>query len=135
MFYFLYNFTHFLLYLDLFLIVRNPFYPQWKRVNYYKIMSIALIIIVLLTSQFAVEDKPMYLLVAMFIGVLNFFVSLVFLIIIIRNISIQGTSSELYKRVCTRYLTIFIIFSSQYLIIYRDYLHFKYLEKLGSKEC
>ena len=70
-------------------------------------------------------NKERFLKVANILALIMFILTLLFLIRIFITLGSQGTSNDIASRVKKRYLSLFIVFTSQYLIVGSSLLNFR----------
>lgn len=126
----LYTFLNFLLYVDLFWIIKNPFYPQCQRNSRYKMATglVCFLVIseLIVTANFhlSLESNDIKDINSVsFIQEVIFFlicisfaiISLVLLIKICKQLSRKGANQKLRNIVLIRYVMLYIVFIPQYI--------------------
>lgn len=119
----LYPVVNLLLYVDLYWIMKNPFYPQRKRYAAYTAVMLTIIFLTIceeISIIFTPMDGDYYLyysypLFSLIINVGSFVWSLILIILIILRLLRKGTSPKLRRIIFVRYLTLYIVFLGQYM--------------------
>jgi hypothetical protein len=122
--------TNGLMYIDLYLTLRNPFYPRSRRAKKYFFILFIMLVLSLSVSSYTYSTQTFTLLVYdnnlyplslfMRVTIISFLISTVYVIpMIIWRLCQPGTSRSLRNKVIQRYLVyllIFLLWHSQFLL-------------------
>lgn len=115
----IYPLLNMLLYVDLYWIIKDPFYPQKRRNKIYNILMLICVVIgtgwtaYLVFGPSSMEFLGASQFMSIIFASLNIFFGLISLILIIRIVYLlnrQGTSKNLKKIMVIRYILLFLVF-------------------------
>ena len=108
--FFMYNFAHFILYLDLLFIIKYPFKNQKSRNWSYVFTTLIGVVIVMTTMSFVLTHKKIYLIVVLII-IMTFIITITILMCtILFKLSSQGTSPDIRNKILWRYTLVFFVY-------------------------
>lgn len=124
-----YPLMNLLLYVDLYWIMRDPFYPQKKRNNLY-ITSIILFSVITFFYQLIIlstnlSSDSYHLLYPIFGLIVNGsfgLLSFILIIAILVRLSRKGTSPKLRQIIIIRYFILYVVFLGQYLNMFMKFM-------------
>lgn len=125
-----YFFVNMILYLDLYLIIRQPFKPQSARIRYYLAALIFYLALWVVLDKWVVpEAKRCRFNEHNIVPIIVFFcLSLFFLLLVLKHLLKKGTNKNLRKQILLRYVLLFFVVLPDYFYMVFNYVHAHYEE-------